>query len=235
MTLADFYSELAERFNDPQNALFSQLRLRELINKAFRKIWSSLNANKIYLKKQTVTVSFVSGSQEIELPLVDITDDTNIRSAYKIISILDEDENQLEIYEEEFSKRSETPSCYFKSIVSSTLSPAGGGYLRKYYLGWYREPTSSFDITLLYNSQIQTYIDGDPLNKTLEDIPTQFHDVIVDCATYLGWSTRGIRAEVVDTIQFWKNEYNEGLANMVASIQNQADTQQSVVDVYAAD
>lgn len=231
MTLAEFYIELKERFNDPQGALFSDGRLRELINKAFRKIWIVLNANRIYLKKETATLTFIADSQEIEIPLVDF------RYPYKLIMVANSDGERLEIREEEFSKRSaENESVYFKSVVSTDLDPSGGGgFLRKYYLGWHNSPTSSFDLTIVYNAQIQLYTLNDSVNKTIHDIPPQFHDVVLDCATYLGWSTRGIRQEVLDTIQFWKSEYEEGLSSMVATLGLDGVTQQSVVDVYASD
>lgn len=229
MTSTEMRGILLDRFNDPGQALYTNTVLQRLLNQALRQISNVLIASKIYINKKSIDVTFISGSQEIVLTSTSL----DLWPLERILYVLDEDKINIPVYEEEFSKLSDTPSCYLKRHINDT--PLIGGQTTDYRLGWYREPTETFILTVYYLAQIPAFQTVGIIQEVINDIPSQIHDVIVDCATYLGWANKGLRQELLPTIQFWKQQYEEGLQIAIMALGPQAETQQSVVDVYASD
>ena len=224
MTLGEMQSMLLFRFNDPNGALYTPTQLILLLNQAYRYVWNKLIEHKVYLDKKITTISFVSGIQETILP-VDVD---------KIITVLDENEVTIPLYDEEFSKRSDVVSCYRKRAIAANvigIPDEQATQTREDLLGWYRIPNISFNLKIVYNRQYIKIVDTTPTTRENNQIPSNFHEVIVDYATILGWSSRGIREEVINTINFWQASFQTGLDTLINNFSHDAETQQQVPSV----
>jgi len=217
MNLKALKAEVQLNIDDPNNELVADDNLRLMINRGIRKVWKELIKNGIYLKKRYIPLSFVTGTQEVVIDTLD--------NVAKIVCVLDEDENRLDIVEQEFALKSTVPVYYVLRGTTIVGVPAGSNK-RNDMLGYYMVPNGNFDVNLVVCDKPDEFSSSSASSEVLVDIPEDHHDCITT------WATIQILAKDEEDITFWVNQWNEQISDLVASVGMENKNDQSVVDIY---
>jgi len=216
MNLKELKAEVRINLNDFNFAEETDDTLRLLINRGIRKVEKELLKNGIYLKKRIITLSFVSGVQEVDI--------TNSFDITRIIVLQDEDGNIFDIAEEEVAKRSQQPCYYISRQVTITGVPLGDNQ-RNDQLGYYQIPTSNWDINLVVNDRFNEFKFGDTL-KILTDIPENHHDLLVT------WATIQYLFKDEEPSDYWMSQWNDQINDLIMSVAIENRNYQTVIDTY---
>lgn len=219
MTLGEMKSLLKVYLNDPRGTLYDTDQLRIMLNTSMQFVYNALITKGVHLYRQTTSVAFVASSQEIALTPTDML---------KPIQVYDSNLVPIPIYEEEFSRKSDVPSVYFVRTVATS----GININRTDKLGWYRSPTTSFTLTLSYDTVLSEFDLNDSEDKSINIIPSQFHDVIVLRAAVDAWASKGIGPEIQTNISFWQSKFDEKFGMMFDLLVMKSTSQDEVVNVY---
>lgn len=227
MNLKQMQQSLQLKLNDPQGSFYTLLQLTQMLNTSMQFVYNKLIENKIYTRKSTVDIIFTSNVQETAF----------VSNIHKLIAAYDSDSVPVPIYEEEFSKQSSNRSVYFRaSAVPPTINVPIVVTLtvRQDKLGWYRKPSSTFTITILFAEKLTLFDENNAEtgNFYINDIPEEYHEVIILRATEVAWASKGLSQENIPTIQYWQAKFAEEFDAMINTLGKQADTQQHVIDVY---
>jgi len=191
--------------NDQRGGRFTAEVCRLLLNSAFKDVWSDLIAKQKYFARVSLDVTFISGSQEVDL----------VDNLQKIILVQDVDQIPIPVYDEFKSKKSEVASVYLIN-VKKTLPNT----IRK-KLGWYRLPSSSFTLTVIYVPTISQF-QPDGLNSDMiEEIPEEYHNVVVSWATVLALGTDE------SAVNYWTGIYQKQIGEI-----QESSFPEEVVDYY---
>ena len=191
--------------------------LRILLNASYQHIYNQLMQRDIFTKKTSQTVSMISGIQEVAL--------ASPNTIHKIIYVEDTDNIPIPIYKKEYARRSNVRSVY----VAEYATP-GSPSNRVLKLGWYQKPTSNFDLTVDVAEKIGQYAVGAVSTYTIDDIPPEYHNVIILYATILGVG------KDEDNIQTWVTLFQAEFDAMINGLGTRSEEASEVVDYnYATD
>lgn len=216
MNYFDFLKSIRLKIDDEKKSRFpTDEPLRLAINESYRHIYNVLISNNIMLNTVATTISFVANVQETALP-------TDVR---RIIHVQDSNQLPIPIYDEAISKRSGDRSVYISRQQAVNITRTARSTRRADALGWYVNPSSAFDLTVVYLKTLIVFSDRPNDADTIEDIPSEYHDIIVLYSVVL------LLGVDEDNSNFWFNMYGRAQENMLQSIRQENFDTDSVVDV----
>jgi len=223
MNYSDMLQSIRIKIDDERKTRFpGDTQLRISLNEAAKLVYRELIKNGIFVDRASTTISFTANNQEIAFS-------SGIKPQ-KIIKVLDEDGLPIPIYSEEFSIKSNRRSVYFIRSITRTKD---NNYSQAYKLGWYVEPNSSFDVTVIYVPSVAEFtdvLDSRSIgSENLFWVPEEHHDVVVLWAVVF---LLGIDEEAQT---FWGNLAQRELQNMVMSSKPFNESDDAIVDVMSDD
>lgn len=191
--------------------------LRILLNASYQHIYNQLMQRDIFTKKASQIIAVVSGTQETTL--------VSPSTIHKVIYVEDADNIPIPIYNKVYARRSNVRSVYVAEYATPGLPNN-----RVLKLGWHQKPSSNFNLTVDTAEKVGQFIVGAISTYTIDDIPPEYHNVIVLYATILGVG------KDEDNIQTWAQLYQNEFDAMIMGLGTKSDEASEVVDVnYATD
>jgi len=190
---------------------FEEPDLRLFLNNAYQFIYNELMRHNIFTKVSDQTINVVTNVQETVL--------TSPENIHKVVLVKDSEDIIVPIYNEAYSKRASVRSVY----VAEYATP-GSPNNRVLKLGWYIKPSSNFDLVVRTAQKVGQFAVGASSTYTIEDIPPEFHNVIVLYATILAVG------KDEDNLQTWINLYNNEFETMLAGLGTKSEEAMEVVD-----
>ena len=225
MNFIEMKTLLRTYINDPHKGIYDDEQLRLILNEAYNFVYNALIAEKIYLYTRKETISFSANTQETAFSAVN--------DVIKIIYVLDENEITIPVYREQDSKKSDIRSVYVGETIAVDPTARTSTKQRASVLGYFKIPSSSFDVVVYYAARIQSllYDEGDSDKRVIHVIPEYHHNVIILRATAILWSIKGITPEILLNLQWWESKYREEFEVMKNSVGLDPDVNEEVVDV----
>lgn len=217
MNLKQLRTEIRINIDDKNFSDETEDTLRLLINRAIRKVEKELLKAGVYLKTRELDLSFTADTQEVAI--------TGSYYINRIIALLDEDRQPLDIVEREQALRSQTECYYIRR--GTTTDGVVSGNTRIDYLGYYVVPTSSWDVTLIVNETFTEFSSSDSVATELTDIPPQHHDCIVTWATI-----QFLFGDAEAIPEHWVGQWNDQINDLINSVGMENKNYQTVTDVY---
>ena len=217
MNILEMREAIQLNIDDTSGDLHDKNQLNNILIRAYNHIYRKvIGAND---SPTTVSVSLTFSANVRELFIFDNTT-TAISPSNLQRAIFCRDANGFEIpiLDFEASLKSQQPSVYARRSVTSDSREV-------HILGYYVIPTSSFTVTLDYIPKIANSFAGIEDTSTIELVPAEHHDVIVNYATMLALGKDEINS------QFWFGMYTESVRDMLATISNAPKKYGGVVDV----
>jgi len=217
MNIGELRESIRLNIDDTAGDLFTDAQLNNILKRAYNHLYRKMINAGVNINVASISLSFSSGSQEVI-----IASSSGVPVANSLVQkplyCRDVDNLKVEILDMTACLDSGKRSVYLRRVFSDKQET--------HYLGYYLTPTTAFTVTFDYIPKI-TY-EFDTMNDTtsIEFIPSEHHDVLINYATVLALGKDEINAK------FWYEMYNETWRDMVHNASNVPEKYSGVVDVY---